>query len=1336
MRETKFTFKNNGGEINNDVVYPGQALELTNNSYSFTIQPKTRFWRFGIRLSKTESIEFFHPENRYKEPEFKKYKDIHLGVGEWEGFNWTIPDRVHLAQYNFLDLDHILNYSTPYAELGKIEWTIQYLPYIDSLYVSYRAEGCKIFSNTYLLDKEFKYFKIVAWADKIDFELDVNVSVVDLDESNINAFKIDNIVFRKGDIMDYDVLKNTNVIVFPISTNGTVTPNIRNRMFELGAPFPPKKAAGEIHQFQLLNNNNNLSVVYAYSVDNYRSSTEIISKICYNLQNLIFKQVITGLNIPLLGTGAGNLSVEEVVFMYNSIFNTNKLRFNIIVSVLNAEDFGRIRNLFRKQYVPYKEEKFDKPELIKSLEKYLAINIADHEFTIDQNDNLIRLCLTNVEAEDLSILVNFIHLKSLQLISCKIQDYWDLSRLKNLTTLLINACVIKNYSVFNDLTQIQMLEITFCNLNNIDFLSHLKELRNLNLTGNKIKDIKPLVELYKLESLILSDNNISDISKLGIYPKLKSLFFRNNRIENIDSLVTFKELSSLDVSHNNINDFSILLELKDLDYLQADNNPFFKQRDIRLDDFDNHLPPIKNYLLRQAESSKEELILPAKVLLLGNHASGKSSLLKYLQDGKLVKKIKSTHIIKIEKYPLTSKNIPKAIFFDFGGQDYYHGIYRAFLSGGSIYIILWNKDQNDNLQRKDTDGIFTQDFTMNYWLCQKIYLENEVYGSGTDPVLLVQSHSDEHSKASSFDSNSEHEVLNEFYVSFLKSSTIKRGISKYEVNQYALKYLKASILDLIENKRIVKQEPKWYIDFLAYIMTENSTGTSKGKSLSKEVIKFYKRDSSNNIDFLKDDLDQLHKQGLVLYYRDSLPDIVWLNPVALVEYVHNTILNKKGVGKSPGQVLVSEFEKIDENIIQFLSLQKVIFEHNYGENGKEYIIPNYLPLANDSKSDFSLLTFDLNNLLFCLKFKDFLPFGIINQIICFFGRLPDSKKFWRDQLLFTFQSKAKILINLDFIKLEIKAYGSFISKINSQEKDNIKRYLFYGIMSLYWNFDPLPFELFTGFINKSIKKEDYLLDDLNFQKLANTEKIFEKEECRPLDLFISLDDKYFVNYFDLCKAEESLAINSFQVQGNRTLEKEPKVIPIFPFNIFTNKTFTKMKKIFISYSKLDLPYVNKFIDHLSSLKYDGKVATWYCTELMAGSEWDLEIQQQFDESDIVCFMISPNFMKTKYIREFEIKKAFERKNSDPSFLVVPIILDFCRWQTTTENLSAYTALPYTAKPVADFNNQNMAWYIIEEGLRLIIDKNMQPMDDDWVAKNLPEDVKKIFERIVLGKVDA
>jgi hypothetical protein len=166
--------------------------------------------------------------------------------------------------------------------------------------------------------------------------------------------------------------------------------------------------------------------------------------------------------------------------------------------------------------------------------------------------------------------------------------------------------------------------------------------------------------------------------------------------------------------------------------------------------------------------------------------------------------------------------------------------------------------------------------------------------------------------------------------------------------------------------------------------------------------------------------------------------------------------------------------------------------------------------------------------------------------------------------------------------------------------------------------------------------------------------------------------------------------------------------------------------------------VNKFQDHLSALKIDGLVGTWYCTELKAGEEWDSAIQKHFDESDIVCFMISPNFMKTDYIFKYEVKKALDRKSKDGNFMIVPIIMDFCVWQTQKYPIQNYTALPYTVKPITDFRNENQAWFIIVESLRIMIEKSEQFEGDSFFKDNTNYEnstLRDLFERLVKGELN-
>lgn len=110
----------------------------------------------------------------------------------------------------------------------------------------------------------------------------------------------------------------------------------------------------------------------------------------------------------------------------------------------------------------------------------------------------------------------------------------------------------------------------------------------------------------------------------------------------------------------------------------------------------NAVRTLKEHFLRKEEENKVKVKLPVKVILLGNHATGKSILSNFLIENNLYAQ-DSTHILDIKHYEKDEKtNLPKAVFFDFGGQDYYHGLYRIYLSKEAVNLILWTEQTNFN----------------------------------------------------------------------------------------------------------------------------------------------------------------------------------------------------------------------------------------------------------------------------------------------------------------------------------------------------------------------------------------------------------------------------------------------------------------------------------------------------------------------------------------------------------------------------------------------------------------------------------------------------------------
>ncbi|WP_337043939.1 leucine-rich repeat domain-containing protein [Emticicia sp. 17c] len=853
--------------------------------------------------------------------------------------------------------------------------------------------------------------------------------------------------------------------------------------------------------------------------------------------------------------------------------------------------------------------------------------------TLDLSDN---------QLTDIRPLSSLINLQELYLTNNQLTDIRPLSSIINLLELSLSNNQLKDISTLSSLGQLQELYLTNNRLKNISPLSRLGQLQILVLNHNQLTDISSLNSLVNLKILDLSNNQLTDISPLNSLIQLQKLHLDLNQILDISSLSTLSQLHTLYISYNKIQDIKPLRSLDQLYYLSINNNPVIFKNGLTLPPSDNHLPVIKNLLAREVEETpKTNIILPAKVLLLGNHGSGKSSLLHFLQTDKHSYKGNSTHVLKVEAYPKDSAT-PEAIFYDFGGQDYYHGIYRAFLSSGSVYLLLWQPETNYTHTSTDTNQLLNHHFSVPYWLGMKRHLEKQA----PDPVLLIQTHATADAPPLYPTIAPNKGVENRFYVCLNEKDDFAQ-------NKASLAYLKASVQALITRKRIIKQESAWYVAFLKHIFQAQDIQAVDIHSLRK-VYTPQNKTGEAQMESLRVELEQLHNQGMVLYYPEIDKNKVWLNPVGLVAHIHEHILKREVLehefdkGVAPEQLM----QKHDANLIALLEKQKVIFKHLYGNSGTEYIFPNFLPLAETQALEYDLLTFGLGSPLFVLKFGEFLPIGLINQLICFFGRQPEKKKFWRNQLLFTFEKCCKVLIQLDFKNLEIRVLAFF--KDRQHEQEPITKYLFYCILAMYWgDIEPQEYAAFREGRTPRDKPEERM----------QPENLLDNAIFCPEDLYISRDDKFFISYADLVKTTEPRAtISSYRKQADETLDTSPIEIPVKQFQAFTNKPLQKMKRIFISYSNKDITFKQELEEYLKPLAQFQLAKSWSCEELTPGL-WHEQIQDELQKADIIVFMLSINFVNSDYIMKEEFYKTIGALKKESNKQVVCVLVKHFPWES-------------------------------------------------------------------------
>jgi TIR domain len=104
-----------------------------------------------------------------------------------------------------------------------------------------------------------------------------------------------------------------------------------------------------------------------------------------------------------------------------------------------------------------------------------------------------------------------------------------------------------------------------------------------------------------------------------------------------------------------------------------------------------------------------------------------------------------------------------------------------------------------------------------------------------------------------------------------------------------------------------------------------------------------------------------------------------------------------------------------------------------------------------------------------------------------------------------------------------------------------------------------------------------------------------------------------------------------------------------------------MTQIFVSYSHQDEHYLGKgeLIDFLKK-GLGRKAKFWYDEAIITGEPWNEAIHENILNSQIAILLISDNFIKSKYIKQTEIRKFFTA--TIKKFVVFPVIISPCNPQ--------------------------------------------------------------------------
>lgn len=141
-------------------------------------------------------------------------------------------------------------------------------------------------------------------------------------------------------------------------------------------------------------------------------------------------------------------------------------------------------------------------------------------------------------------------------------------------------------------------------------------------------------------------------------------------------------------------------------------------------------------------------------------------------------------------------------------------------------------------------------------------------------------------------------------------------------------------------------------------------------------------------------------------------------------------------------------------------------------------------------------------------------------------------------------------------------------------------------------------------------------------------------------------------------------------------------------------------RIFCSYSHEDEKLLEQLKRHLAPLKNQGIIEEWHDRKIGAGEKWQSAIDQNLECADIIILLVSASFFYSKYCYWKEMKRALERHDAG-EVRVIPVIVRSCIWRETP--LSKLNALPKDGKAVTIWDDRDLAWTNVVEGIRRVID---------------------------------
>jgi small GTP-binding protein len=521
----------------------------------------------------------------------------------------------------------------------------------------------------------------------------------------------------------------------------------------------------------------------------------------------------------------------------------------------------------------------------------------------------------------------------------------EIYRLRNLKKLNLSH----NHLSFLSPNITLLTNLVELNLSNNQFIQVPKEiyqitgLKKLNLSRNNLTLLHPeIVQLTNLQVINLGSNQFSSFpKKLFQMRKLLALGLGELNLTALpQEIFQLKTLKALSLESNQLHELpSEICQLPKLKSLYLSGNPLTSPP---LEIAEKGIEAIRQYF-SSLQAGKQPLN-EVKILLLGDGAAGKTSLVKQLLGQPFDEHEDTTHGISIQGWepPCAGRQI-RVNAWDFGGQEIQHATHQFFLSKRSLYVLV-------------LDG--RKDERTEYWLR---YVE--AFG-GDSPVLIVLNKMDSNP---SFDVNrsfllEKYPGIREFFRISCKTG---RGVAEFR---------KALLTELAQVEMIhIPWPAAWFaVKRRLEQLDKPYISAEEYGSLCREAAIADKETRETLVEFFND-------LGVAVHFRElDLKSMHVLDPVWVTEAVYK-IITAEEMAKSTGLLHVNclgeilpqgeeESRSYPPDTHPFILRLMEKFELCYPVGREAVLIPQLLPVPEPELA----FTKD-GSLRFALHYPDFLP---------------------------------------------------------------------------------------------------------------------------------------------------------------------------------------------------------------------------------------------------------------------------------------------------------------------------------------------------------------------------